>query len=82
MGRGMTPASIAEVQPGRSDTEPRADQAHEHGPDRPQYRVHPQDDGGIWRGPTEAAWTTRILRGARPPKPPTGLSGEASVPHG
>jgi len=60
------------------DPEPDRDQAHELGPDRPQYRVIPQADGGAWRGPTEAAWTTRILRGARPPKTSSGLPVEAS----
>ena len=31
--------------------------------------THPHD-GGIWRGPTEAAWTTRLLHGAPPPREP------------
>jgi hypothetical protein len=63
------------------EPEPDVDQAHDVGLDRPHYRVIPSDDGGIWRGPTEAAWTTRILRGARPPKQPTALPVEASIPH-
>jgi hypothetical protein len=29
-------------------------------------------DGEIWRGPTDAAWTKRILRGAPPPRESTG----------
>ena len=76
----MTPAIATRPNERESEQEPGPgiDQAHELGPERPQYRVKPQDDGGTWRGPTEAAWTTRILRGARPPKLPTGLPGEAS----
>jgi len=31
-------------------------------------------DGGTWRGPSESAWTKRILRGARPPRESPGLS--------
>ena len=31
---------------------------------------HPRD-GEIWRGPTDAAWTKRILRGAAPPREST-----------
>lgn len=77
----MTPAGIAEAQPGTTEVEP-GSQAHEQGPERPQYRVRQQDDGGTWRGPTEAAWTARILRGARAPSPSTGIPAEASVPHG
>lgn len=88
MGHGVTPAIATRPNEGTSErtgeteteVDPGIDQAHELGPERPQYRVKPQDDGGTWRGPTEAAWTTRILRGARPPKQPTGLSGEASEP--
>jgi hypothetical protein len=78
----VTPAIATRPSESTNETEPGPgnDQAHESGPERPQYRVKPQDDGGTWRGPTEAAWTTRILRGARPPKQPTGLSGEASEP--
>jgi hypothetical protein len=30
-------------------------------------------DGGLWRGPTEADWVTRILHGALPPRESTGL---------
>ena len=75
------PVAVA-IRPAGTEIEPGGDQAHETGPERPQYRVHPQDDGGTWQGPTEAAWTTRILRGARPPKPSTGIPEEASVPHG
>jgi hypothetical protein len=78
----MTPADTSELQRSGTDIEPGSDQAHEQGAERPQYRVRPQDDGGAWQGPTEAAWTTRILRGARPPKPSTGIPREASVPHG
>lgn len=62
------------------EPEPDVDQAHEVGPDRPHYRVGPSDDGGIWRGPTEAAWTTRILRGARPPKPSAAVPVEVPDP--
>ena len=78
----MTRAGAVATLPIGSETEPGSDQAHEQGPERPQYRIRPQDDGGTWRGPTEAAWTTRILHGARPPRQPAGLPGEASVPHG
>ena len=82
MGGGMTRASAGVLQPAGTQVEANGDQAHEHGPDRPQYRVRPQEDGGTWRGPTEDAWTTRVLRGARPPRQATGKPGEVSVPHG
>ena len=78
----MTPVAPADSQTSRTEIEPGGDHAAERGPERPQYRVRPQDDGGTWRGPSEAAWTERILRGARPPRQPTGMPGEASVPHG
>jgi hypothetical protein len=65
----MTRAGADVLQPAGSQTGAGADQAHEHPAERPQYRIRPQDDGGLWRGPTEAAWTTRILRGTRPPRP-------------
>ena len=67
------------VQPQIGELEPGSDQAHASGPERPQYRIREQDDGGAWRGPSETAWTARILRGARPPKPSTGLPDEASA---
>lgn len=76
----MTRAAAVAIEPAATGTA--NDQAHETGAERPQYRVRPQDDGGAWQGPTEAAWTTRILRGARPPKPSTGIPREASIPHG
>jgi hypothetical protein len=52
------------------------DQAHEIALERPAYRVRPSDDGGTWRGPTEAAWMTRLLRGARPPRESPGMPTE------
>jgi hypothetical protein len=78
----MTAASGIATQPNGRGIESGNDQAHDRGSDRPHYRVRPQDDGGTWRGMTEAAWTTRILRGARPPRPSAGMPDEASVPHG
>jgi hypothetical protein len=81
MGSGMTGAD-AGVRAAATEVGGDGDQAHEAGALRPQYRVHPQVDGGLWRGPTEAAWMTRVLRGARPPRQPAGKSAEASVPHG
>ena len=82
MGGGMTRASDATLEPAVAQVEVGSDQAHEQSSDRPQYRVRPQEDGGAWRGPSEAAWTVRVLRGARPPRQPAGRPGEASVPHG
>lgn len=38
-------------------------------------------DGGSWRGPTEAAWMTRLLHGAPPPRRSTGTR-ETLVAHG
>ena len=78
----MTATSAGVMQPGSSELDDGRDQAHESGISRPHYRVHPQDDGGDWRGPTEAAWTTRVLRGTRAPRQPSGKPEEASVPHG
>jgi hypothetical protein len=34
--------------------------------------THASRDGGTWRGPTEAVWMTRLLRGASPPRGSTG----------
>ena len=70
------------MRPGSKELDDGRDQAHENDTERTHYRVHPQDDGGDWRGPTEAAWTTRVLRGARPPRVQSGKPEEASVPHG
>jgi hypothetical protein len=81
MGSGMTGAD-ASVRAGAAEVVGGGDQAHQAGTLRPQYRVHPQHDGGLWRGPTEAAWMTRVLRGARPPGQSAGKPGEASVPDG
>jgi hypothetical protein len=78
----MTRAGIVATQLDGGEIEPGTDHAHDPGAERLHYRVHPQDDGGDWQGPSEAAWTTRILRGARPPRQPTGMPGGASVPHG
>jgi hypothetical protein len=78
----MTSAGTSGVQPGTTEIEPGSDQAHERVAERPQYRVRPQDDGGVWRGPTDAAWTTRILRGSRPPRPSAPTPAEAPDPHG
>jgi hypothetical protein len=82
MGSGMTTAEARVMRAVGTEVAGGADQAHEGGTLRPQYRVHPQVDGGLWRGPTEAAWTTRVLRGARPPRQPAARPGDASVPHG
>ena len=68
----MTPTSVIATDPNGREIEPGNDQAHQRGSERPNYRVRPQDDGGTWRGLTEAAWTTRILRGAPPPRPAGG----------
>jgi len=70
VGHGVTRA-LAKV-PGPATT--RAERA--------RYVVEPQDDGGAWRGPTDAAWTARILHGARPPRASTGMLGNGTVPHG
>jgi len=59
------------------------DQAHANGLQRPKrYEVRPLEDGGIWQGPTQAAWMTRILRGARPPRESTGSKHGVLVAHG
>ena len=42
----------------------------------------PSNDGGLWRGPTDAAWLTRILHGAPPPRTSTGAAAPAVVAHG
>jgi hypothetical protein len=60
--------------------DPRDDEADLNDPGRPRYVVPQETDGGVWRGPTEAAWTTRILRGTPPPRQPTGLPGGRSDP--
>ena len=39
-------------------------------------------DGGIWGGPTEGAWTKRLLRGAPPPQESTRVGLGALVAHG
>jgi hypothetical protein len=39
-------------------------------------------DGGIWRGPTDAAWMKRILHGALAPRGSTGTALDGLVPHG
>ena len=78
----MTQAGIIATQLDDSEREPGTNHAHDPGSERRHYQVHPQGDGGDWRGPTEAAWTTRILRGARPPRQPTGMPGGAPVPNG
>jgi hypothetical protein len=82
VGRRVTRASPITLQPPPTTIEPTTDQAHEIRSDRAHYDVHSQDDGGTWRGPTDAAWMTRILRGARPPRTSTGVSSSAVVPHG
>jgi hypothetical protein len=58
-----------------------ADQAGEEPPGRARYRPGPQADGGAWRGPTDEAWTARILRGAPPPRASTGSVHTGTVPH-
>ena len=79
----MTHAIPVALQPATTTTiERESDQAHERPSRRPHYEVRPQDDGGTWRGPTDEAWTTRILRGARPPRASTGMPSDPFVPHG
>lgn len=41
----------------------------------------PSDDAGAWRGPTDAAWLTRILHGAPPPRTSTSAGASAMVAH-
>jgi hypothetical protein len=78
----VTHAVAAVLHPGSKTVEHPGDQAHERDAERPAYRVHPQGDGGTWRGPTDAAWVTRILRGARPPRASAAMPGDVPVPHG
>jgi hypothetical protein len=47
-----------------------------------RYAVRPQKDGGIWRGPTDADWMKRILRGASPPHDSSKPGHEPVVAHG
>ena len=49
------------------------------GRQRYQPEAARSEDGGAWRGPTEAAWMTRLLRGALPPRPSTGEPAPALV---
>jgi hypothetical protein len=44
--------------------------------------AHLSRDGGIWRGPSDAAWMTRLLHGAPPPRPSAAMPSEALVAHG
>jgi hypothetical protein len=75
----VTRATADEVPPDTSEITGHDDQAHEIAPERPAYRVHPSVDGGVWRGPTDAAWMTRLLRGARPPRVSSGMPTEVLV---
>lgn len=59
-----------------------SDQAHPNarvGRQRYQPEAGRSEDGGAWRGPTDAAWMTRLLRGALPPRPSTGEPAPALV---
>ena len=46
----------------------------------PPHEAGLSDDGGIWRGPTQAEWTKRLLRGAPPPRKSTGSTLGSSSP--
>ena len=78
MGRGVTRAVSARPGSGTLGSERRGNPAR---PDRGTRAiraiVHPSEDGGTWRGPTAAAWTTRLLRGAPAPRESTGNALEA-----
>ena len=82
MGRGVTQAVAHELQPATARIGRERDRTLEDRSGRARYRVYPQDDGGAWQGPTDEAWATRILRGARPPRASTGMPHEPIVPHG
>jgi hypothetical protein len=58
-------------------------QAHAGGlpPNRDRHEAGLTKDGGIWRGPSEAVWMKRLLRGAPPPQQSAG-AGDALVAHG
>ena len=52
--------------------------------DRPRPAAEPSltsHDAGLWRGPTDAAWLTRILHGAPPPRTSTPPSESAVFAH-
>ena len=82
MGRGVTRGVASSPRPATTLTRRERNQASENRAQRARYVVEPQDDGGAWRGPTDAAWTARILHGARPPRASTGMLGNGTVPHG
>ena len=44
--------------------------------------ARPPEDGGVWGGPTEAAWMKKLLRGALPPRESAGMAVGALVAHG
>ena len=49
---------------------------------RRQLAAHrPSREGGIWRGPPDAAWMTQLLHGAPPPRT-SEMTSEALVAHG
>jgi hypothetical protein len=50
-------------------------------PEEP-YQAGVVREVGIWRGPTGAAWVTRILDGAPMPRRSTGIRPPALVAHG
>ena len=82
MGRGVTQAVSNERPPAIAGVGLEPDRTLEDRSARARYRVYPQVDGGAWQGPTDEAWATRILRGARPPRASTGLPHGTTVPHG
>ncbi len=49
------------------------------GRQRYQPEASRSEDGGAWRGPTDADWMTRLLRGAPPPRASTGEPAPALV---
>jgi len=76
----LTRAGADQARPRSMTVDLQDEEAHENDPGRPRYVVPPETDGGAWQGPTEAAWTARILRGTPPPRQPTGLPGGSSEP--
>ncbi len=60
-----------------------SEQAHASGHQRTErHQAGLSRDGGIWRGPTKAAWMIRVLRGAAPPLESTGTPPDVLVAHG
>jgi hypothetical protein len=69
--------------PGKRDMRSPGNQATPAAAERIQrYEAGRSQDGGIWRGPTKAAWMIRLLRGAAPPRESTGTTPDALVAHG